>query len=419
MGARSRRSVASSVAAACAFHGALLLAGTASAQTWAEGRTTPSLAEIVAIDATGEDFWLYGFEDLEGDGQEFKQQEQSIDIRTAYAAADSARFWARVYVSDPNGAGGNISVYIFVDNDQDAATGGPAEATEIDPILVGDPTNGGFEFVVGVRGNASISGIWEWRAPQSDYSELPNLQPAQADAEAGEDTDPILINGAEHGYLQAMVDLDVLGLTSACDADLFFRSVNESAMGTGDLDVGEIGSCVPADGNNDGVPDVIEPGQGCSTDDECVGGGVCVDGDCILPQPCLLDADCDAGEICNDDGHCVPEGGDACEDDSTCDGLVCTSGTCQACSIGNDTCGPGRRCAPDGRCVTGDGPGQGGAGGGSLGLQPGDEVQGGACTCEMPGASGRSTLAWMGLLAAVAFGWQRRRTTRRGESRER
>jgi len=54
------------------------------AQTWVGGRITPDLGEIVAIDATGEAGWLYGKEDLVGDGDAFKQQEQSIDIRTAW-----------------------------------------------------------------------------------------------------------------------------------------------------------------------------------------------------------------------------------------------------------------------------------------------------------------------------------------------
>jgi len=423
MGGQPRRSFAPCVAAALAFHAGVLYADSASAQTWAGGRTTPTLAEIVAIDATGETGWLYGFEDLEGDGDTFKQQEQSVDIRTAYGAADSARFWARVYVSDPNGAGGNISVYVFIDNDKNASTGGTAEATEIDPILVGGPTSAGFEYVVGIRGNASITGIWEWREQQAVYNELPNVPATQAEAEAGQDVDPVLINGADHGYLQAMVDLDVLGLTSACDADLFVRSVNQSAMGTGDLDVGEIGSCVPADGNGDGVPDVIDPGQGCTTDAECAGGGICVGGECLFAQPCLIDADCDAGEVCDADGHCVPEGGGDCSDNTACNDLVCLSGTCQSCTSDANACGPGRRCAPDGRCIDGSGSGFGGAGGGSLGLQPGDEVQGGACTCEMPGAGRRSRLAWMGLLAAVAVAWRKRRATsidgRRGDSRER
>src|SRR4051794_40659224 len=73
----------------------------AAAATWVNNRTTPRLAEIVAVDAAGEPGWPYGAEDVAGDGAAtFSPAEQTIDIRTAYAATDSARFWARVYFSD-------------------------------------------------------------------------------------------------------------------------------------------------------------------------------------------------------------------------------------------------------------------------------------------------------------------------------
>lgn len=65
----------------------LTTASSARAQTWAEARTTPVLGEIVAIDATGEAGWLYGFEDLAGDGETFKQQEKSIDIAVRRGAS--------------------------------------------------------------------------------------------------------------------------------------------------------------------------------------------------------------------------------------------------------------------------------------------------------------------------------------------
>src|SRR5688572_22496664 len=62
--------------------------GPAEAQPWALGRQGPGLRELFAIDQTGETGWLYGQEDLAGDGlATFRQQEQSIDIRTAYAAS--------------------------------------------------------------------------------------------------------------------------------------------------------------------------------------------------------------------------------------------------------------------------------------------------------------------------------------------
>src|SRR5262245_25967867 len=92
-----------------------LAAATAGAQTWIKPRTTPPLHEIVALDATGEAGWPYGFEDLAGDGQTFKQPEQAIDVRTAYAATDATRFWVRVYVADPDAVGAGVTVYVFID----------------------------------------------------------------------------------------------------------------------------------------------------------------------------------------------------------------------------------------------------------------------------------------------------------------
>ncbi|GMV14052.1 MAG: hypothetical protein AMXMBFR56_22760 [Polyangiaceae bacterium] len=172
----------------------------ATAQTWTGGRTGPALGELFAIDKTGEPGWLYGAEDLAGDGLDsFKQQEMSIDIRTAYASTDAQRFWARVYVSDAASPGGNINAYVFIDSDKSASTGGSAAATDIDPKLTGDPSGGGYEFCLGVKGNQSIS-LWEW----SGSAWTPkNLTPPQSAAEAGAILDPIRLNGDVHGQARA------------------------------------------------------------------------------------------------------------------------------------------------------------------------------------------------------------------------
>ena len=56
----------------------------AHAQSWVGGRTTPNPGEFVAVDRTGEPNWLYGAEDVAGDGLDaFSAPEQSIDIRSA------------------------------------------------------------------------------------------------------------------------------------------------------------------------------------------------------------------------------------------------------------------------------------------------------------------------------------------------
>lgn len=166
--------------------GALALAATpAQAQTWTGGRSTPVISELVVIDATGESGWPFGFEDLAGDGADFGQQEQSIDIRTAYAVADNQTLWARTYVSDDNAAGGNIVVFVFIDADDDPSSGGGADASEIHALFTDDPTPGGYEFVIEIGGNAMINDIWEWDG--SAFAPITLMPNDNADAEAGQD----------------------------------------------------------------------------------------------------------------------------------------------------------------------------------------------------------------------------------------
>lgn len=384
----------------------------ASAQTWVDSRTTPILNEIVAVDATGETGWLYGHEDLAGDGDEFRQQEQSIDIRTVYASTDSARFWVRLYVSDPNAAGGNVTAFVFIDADRSAATGGTAAAPEIHALLTADSSPGGYDYVLQIRGNGTLEEIWEWLDAQSAYQPT-NPTAAQVDAEIGQDADPIEINGIDHGYLQGMVDLGLVGLTEACNAMLYVRSVHEATGGDGDLEVGQVGPCVPADDNNDGVPDPVEPSEGCTDDSQCPGRGICVNGRCVIPQACLTNDDCDPDEECSPEGLCVPLPGGSCTDNADCGDLVCVDGQCVPCTPGGDQCGPGRRCGADGRCVSDSGVGVGGGGGawpGGIPLEPGDQVQGGALTCAASASrSAKQALALFFLALLGGALWRRRR----------
>lgn len=382
----------------------------AAAQTWVGPRTTPSINEIVAIDATGEEGWLYGWEDLAGDGQEFRQQEQSIDIRTVYASTDAQRFWVRLYVSDENQAGGNVTAYVFIDADHDTATGGTAQAEEIHPLFTTGASFEGFDYVIEISGNGSIAAIWEWSEQPTGEYQSSTPAAAEAEAEADQDVDPIEINLTDHGYLQGMVDLDLVGLTEACNAMLFVRSVHGSGDDDSDLEVGTIGPCVPVDANGDDVPDLVLPTDPCDSDDQCPGGGICVDGVCIVPAHCLTNDDCDAGEECID--HvCVPVGGEDCTDDADCLSGYCVDGTCQPCTS-DDQCGPGRRCLA-GRCVADPNAGVGGAGGGTVvagvPIYPGDEVQGGALTCAAATGS-RAGGSLAGLLLAILglAAWRRR-----------
>ncbi len=376
----------------------ILWPAAATAQTWVDSRTTPALGEIVAIDATGEENWLWGFEDLAGDGTDFKQQEQSIDIRTAYASTGGGQFWVRTYVSDANAAGGNVTVFVFVDSEDG---GGSAAATELDPKFVSDETDGGYDYVIQIGGNGALEEIWQWQGNQFQ----PTSPQSGIDAETDQDGDPVEINGVDHGYLQGMVDLDLVGLTPACLANIYVRSVHNAAGGDGDLEVGTVAPCIPADDNGDDVPDLLMPSTPCTNNDECPGGGICVDGVCLIPPPCLDDGDCDPDEECTEDHICLPVPGGSCVDNDDCDdGLVCRDGICSPCLLGGDECGPGMFCGPDGRCHDGtiSSSGAGGAGGATgLFVDGEDRAQGGAFTCTTSAGWGRSGLALLAL--ALAF----------------
>lgn len=388
----------------------LLVAPAALGQSWTGSRSTPSLTELFAVDATGENGWLYGQEDLAGDGSSFQQQEQSIDIRTAYAAADAQDLWVRAYVSDTQAPGGNVSIYLFIDADAASGTGGPAIAENIDPKFSSDSSPGGYEWVVGLRGNESVIGLWEWDGAQWATA---NFTPQQIAAEVGVDLDPILIGANDHGYVQGTVDLSLVGLSSSCDANLYVRSSNDTAaIGAGDLEVGQVGSCVPADGDGNDIPDPLQPDTGCTSDDQCPGDGVCVNGACVIAVPCVDASDCAANQQCTPDGRCVPVPSGTCTDSEECGELVCSGGQCVACTLGGSECGAGRKCAPDGRCVA-DTPGAGGSAG-STGIEPaeGQEVQGGACVCTAASGSSPGALALLLLPLALSLRRLRRRVPR-------
>jgi Cys-rich repeat protein len=382
--------------------GASMLAASAvsAAGTWVNGRTAPRLSEIVAIDATGENGWPYGPEDVAGDGAAvFASAEQMIDLRTAYAATDTSRFWARVYVSEPTGAAPTLTAYVFIDADRNSTTGGRAMGAEINAAFTTDPSPGGYEFVLAVGGNGAVAGLWEFQAAPTMYVTL-NPNAANSSAESGADVDPIMINGPQHGYVQGNVDLNVVGLTSTCDANLFVRSVN---AGTGDLEAGQLGSCVPADADQDRVPDIVTPPGGCTTDAQCPGGGTCTNGRCSVPPTCATDAECLASEQCVA-GRCVARPGGACSTSAQCADLVCRNGQCGAC-VSNADCGDGRTCSSTGRCI------------GVVILAPGEKVEGGAFHCSLApkkgpprSSEGHDMTSAMTLLAALGLAARKRRS---------
>ncbi len=382
----------------------LALAKTSLAQSWVPQRTTPSLVELVSVDRTGEPNWLYGREDVAGDGLDtFTPAEQAIDVRTTYMVATNDDLWVRSYVSSPMAPGNDVQLFVFVDADRDPDTGGSAVAPEIDDRFDADPTIGGYEYVVGVRGDETVSGVWQWSTANEQYEPVMNVD---ATAESGVDFDPIWVNDGDHGYLQGRVELGALELDSTCNADFFVRSLNDdAALGDGDLDAGQIARCVRANAGGGQVPPPAVPPAACMTDDQCPGNGLCIDGDCVIPRGCRADADCAADERCDDNGYCVfDQSNVTCDDDAACVDLICdtTQSECVACQDDAE-CGADRRCASTGRCVdatdvaTGTGgsgtggagtgaSGTGGAGTGGIALADDEKIQGGAFTCAYSGA---------------------------------
>jgi hypothetical protein len=394
--------------------GALGLTLRAHAATWSDGRTTPTLDEIVVIDSTGESNWLYGVEDVAGDGATFDEPERSTDIRTAYAKTDQDDFWFRTYVSSENAVGADVVVFVFLDTDEDDTTGGPANE-DVDAAFTEDPTLGGYEFAFAVAGDESIVGVWTWEDGTSSWLLDDTIGAPEAVGEAESDLDPIRIGAPTRGYVQARIDQSLVGLTPACDARLYVRSVNDADPDTSDLDVGLELPCEPADVDIDGIPDVIVPDQECTTDDDCPFDGICITGVCFIAVPCDTADDCDDGFTCTD-GRCVAESsGETCEDADDCGFLACIEETCSACTA-DDDCGDGDRCGSDGVCIDGGaGTGGGGTGGSGFDVDPGDVVRGGPCACKAAGESSSPFGALFGLSIAIIAALRSATRRREGE----
>ena len=374
----------------------------ASAATWSQG-TTPRLGQIFSIDKTGETSWIYGAEDVWGDGlPTFLVPEQQRDLRTAYAAADQSRFWARVYVSNASAIDTSVTVYVFIDADKNTATGGGTVSSVLSPQFTTESSPRGYEYVLGLAGNGTIAAVWTWQQSTQSYVTVAT-QPNDTAAETGQDIDPIRIGAGDHGYVQGNVLLSIVGLTPTCDANLYVRSAASS--GPSDLDMSVSTTCVPAQTN--GIPTILIPPAGCTSDAQCPQGGVCSNGQCVLAPTCVTAADCPANQTCTADGRCVPTGGGSCTTNANCpNGLVCVGNACVACTQGQNQCGAGMTCAPNGACV----PSTGG-GGGDGGLPAGSHVEGGAFNCAASGAPNPKVL--MFFLGAL-FLWGSRRRTRRG-----
>ncbi len=385
--------------------GWLFLASGAQAQTWVDNRPGPALTEILTVDRTGEDDWLWGREDIAGDGLDrFAADEQALDARTVYVTTDDQLLYARLYVSSTSEVSDELTVYLFIDNDRDADSGGGADVPAIDPSLTEDPTPGGYEFLVGFPADGSAGSAWEYDLTAREFTPM-SLEPADIVTETGTLLDPLRIGNGTRAYAQVVLPLTAVGLTSACQARLFVRTTNRPQDPTdGDLDVGEVAECRAADRDRDSVPDPVQPDVECSSDSQCPNGGICWDGRCLLSAACSTDRDCASGYSC-EEGRCVVTPGASCNDSADCDGLVCENGRCAICTASND-CERGQVCQPDGRCVDEDEVTTPDDDDSELVLEEGERVQGGACTCRTStGRSSSSPLWW--LLGCAVLGWRR------------
>ncbi len=133
----------------------------------------------------------------------------------------------------------------------------------------------------------------------------------------------------------------------------------------------------------------------CVSDDDCVEGAQCVEGECqpVSPPQCGPGAECPPNAVC-EDGVCVEVTPSGCQSDADCqEGYLCELAPCAApCDCGpsdsdcacepclgagtcvakqppvgectyDDQCGPGERCNAAEVCLPG--PGSGGGGGGA------------------------------------------------------
>lgn len=390
----------------------------AEAQTFSEGRTQPLLRQIISVDATGEVLWPYGREDIAGDGATFNVDEAGTDLRSVYADADAARFWLRAYVTAKTPPPQGVTFFVFIDTDDNPATGGEALGDDAWPAFPSDPSAGGYERAIGVRvRNANMSpevlGVWNFA---DDVWTALTVNGNDVRSEVGADIDPIRIGERTRGFVQVDLIHSLSGLNASCGGNIFVRLFNDvsAARTFGDDDL-EVEACRPG---NDvyGDPEVIRSAE-CSEDAECPNDGICRAGVCLFAYPCSSDTDCGTNERCADNA-CLRVVNKSCRDSTSCDGLVCVSGACVACTeSGNAACTDGFACSPNGSCIdtgeapSGDGDGDS-TGDGDTGSDTDagvGEVKGGAFRCSL-GAEpqGRSLLGASLLSLALALFLRRR-----------
>jgi hypothetical protein len=388
---------------------ALLHARVASAQTWSEAREDPALWQIVTIDGTGETDFPYGSEDVAGDGLgTFSAAEASSDLRSVYATTDPMRLWLRAYLAASVAPGATLDAFFFIDADARNSTGGPAQGMELDAALTKDPTSGGYEVAVRVRGNGMVQGVFAWNASMRAWLENLDAAAPEVSGEAGVSLDPLAIGQARHGYVQLALLHSLSGLSQSCGGTLFVRVLGEGpAMRSFADDAPEELACHAAEDEH-GVPIVLQP-EGCDSDAQCPADGICRDGVCLFAYACDANDDCPSGYSCTQN-RCVRVVSGTCDGAADCAGLVCDAARCVACTqSGARACASGLTCSPDGSCVDTDDVGGSAGNGGPEG--PG-KVRGGAFSCALGASRASASSLVLLALALLVLRERRRRRTR-------
>lgn len=388
-------------------------AGVAHAQSWSASRTRPLLRQLVSVDGTGESVWPYGGEDLAGDGlQNFADDEAGTDLRTVYADADDRRVWLRAYLAGDESPTAGLTVYFFADTDDRDQTGGPAFGAPLSPGFTMDPTPGGYERAVGVRGDGTLLGVWNWESKSDSWKAL-NPRKDEVIVELGRDEDPIRIGLRAHGYVQVDLVHELSGLDASCTGNLFVRTWQDAAPARtfGDDDR-EAFACRPTT-DAYGDPSVIRSVE-CKSDQDCTNDGRCRDEVCLFAAACEGNLDCRSDERC-EGGSCIKVVETTCTDSSSCRGLICESGACVACAeTGARACANGFDCSPDGRCVDANDFVPGSVSDGGVGTADAGVVRGGAFHCAARSVTQSNLGAfWWGLLA---LGYLARRSRREGSA---
>ena len=286
----------------------LLQASSVAAQTWSAARARPPLWQINSVDASGEADWPYGSEDIAGDGLgAFEDDEAGADLRSVYADADRDRLWLRAYVAGEAAPAAELVAFFFLDLDDRADTGGDAAGPPLWADWTADPSAGGYERAVGVRGDGTLIGAYSW----TSNSWMPLAMPDQDDVsiELGSDRDPLRIGALDHGYVQLALPHTGFGFDAGCDGNVFVRLWNDGRgqRSFGDDDEEEAACRAPIDSYGD--PNVLRRGQ-CSDDEQCPGDGECRNGVCVFVYECSGDSECRSGERCRS-GACTGGGAGA------------------------------------------------------------------------------------------------------------